>query len=271
MQGVEIDPCLKGLTGDCFKARPSYAKGILAYRLLVLLVPPEAVSRLPKMAEAIFEIVPEPISEIPPIPEVVVEPVPEIPPIPEVPEVPVPVIPEVPVPEVPVEPVPEVPVPPGIKRRHHKKYRHYVRRRRWMFRKLRRRPGPIKAPLYTGPWSPGPIRYSISRRGGKAMPAIHKAKIDIATAADHTIIAAVPSRKISISAIAFTVAGETNLTLKSGSTALSGAMDFGGTNEPRGLTHNLGEYPLQTAVGEAFVITNSIAVQVSGYVSYYLS
>jgi hypothetical protein len=84
-------------------------------------------------------------------------------------------------------------------------------------------------------------------------------------------IAAVAGKKISITNIALTVSGETNITLKSGTTAISGAMDFGGTDEPRGMTQGLGEYPLQTTPGEAFVMSSSLAVQVSGYVTYYLA
>jgi len=97
---------------------------------------------------------------------------------------------------------------------------------------------------------------------------VKKAVINVATAADHTIVAAVTGKKIALRALALTVAGDTNLTWKSGSTAISGAMDFGGTNEPRGISHGLGKYPLETTAGQALVLTNSAAVQVSGYITY---
>ena len=126
-------------------------------------------------------------------------------------------------------------------------------------------------PIYIPPWEPGPINPPEPEPEEPAMPAIHKAVINIATAATHEIIAAVAGFKISIASVCFTVAGECNITLLSAATPISGAMDFGGTNEPRGKTHTLGEHPLQTGTGEAFNITLSAAVQVSGYVTYYLS
>lgn len=95
------------------------------------------------------------------------------------------------------------------------------------------------------------------------------AVINFATAATHSIIAAVSGKKIKITNIMLTVAGETNLTLKSSTTAISGALDFGGTDEPRGMAHHLGDHPLETLTGNAFQITSSGAVQVSGYVTYY--
>jgi hypothetical protein len=96
-----------------------------------------------------------------------------------------------------------------------------------------------------------------------------KAKIDFSTIATHSIVALVASKQIKICNIMLTVAGETNLTFKSGTTAISGALDFGGTDEPRGMVHHFGDFPLQTTIGEAFQIQSTAAVQVSGYVTYY--
>ena len=96
-----------------------------------------------------------------------------------------------------------------------------------------------------------------------------RAVIDFSTSGDHTIAAGVAGQEINITNIAFTVGGETNLTWKSGSTAISGAMDFGGTDEPRGMKDHLGCCPLKTVAGEAFVLHSSAAVQVSGYVTGY--
>lgn len=97
------------------------------------------------------------------------------------------------------------------------------------------------------------------------------AVINIATAADHTIIAAAAGRKINITSFLFTAGGDVNVTLKDGTTALTGAMDFGGTSEPRGIVSNFGDNALELTPGNAFVITLSAAVQVSGTVVYYLS
>jgi hypothetical protein len=104
---------------------------------------------------------------------------------------------------------------------------------------------------------------------GAAARKTARAVINFSTAANHTIAAAVADKEIHITNITFTVGGETNLTFKSDTTAISGAMDFGGTDEPRGISDHLGCCPLKTTAGEAFVITSSAAVQVSGYVTGY--
>lgn len=102
-----------------------------------------------------------------------------------------------------------------------------------------------------------------------ALPTILNAVINIATAATHEIIAAVTGRKIKIVCLMFTVAGETNITLQSDTTLKSGALDFGGTDEPRGMVTHFGIAPLETVSGEAFKMTLSAAVQVSGFVTYF--
>jgi len=95
--------------------------------------------------------------------------------------------------------------------------------------------------------------------------------IDIASIASHTIIAAVSGKKINITSLLFTTGGDVNITLKDGTTALTGAMDFGGTSEPRGIVANFGDNAMELTPGNAFVITLSAAIQVSGLVCYYLS
>lgn len=104
---------------------------------------------------------------------------------------------------------------------------------------------------------------------GAAARKTARVAIDFSTSGDHTIAAGVAGQEINITNIAFTVGGETNLTWKSGTTAISGAMDFGGTDEPRGMKDHLGCCPLKTVAGEAFVLHSSAAVQVSGYVTGY--
>lgn len=97
---------------------------------------------------------------------------------------------------------------------------------------------------------------------------VKRAVINVTTAANHTIVTAVTGKKIALRAYALTAAGDVDLTWKSGTTAISGAMDFGGTDEPRGISHGLGKYPLETTAGEALVLTSTAAVQVSGYITY---
>jgi len=95
------------------------------------------------------------------------------------------------------------------------------------------------------------------------------AVITFSGSATHEVIALVTGEKIYITNLMFTVAGEVNLTLKSATDAISGAMDFGGADEPRGMVQHFGNHPLETAAGEAFQILASAAVQVSGYVTYF--
>jgi hypothetical protein len=96
-----------------------------------------------------------------------------------------------------------------------------------------------------------------------------KAKIDFSTIDVHTVVALVAGKKIKICNIMLTVAGETNLVFGSDANAISGAMDFGGTDEPRGMVQHFGNFPLETTAGQAFKISSNAAVQVSGYVTYF--
>lgn len=93
--------------------------------------------------------------------------------------------------------------------------------------------------------------------------------INFSTAIHSIVVPVVTGKKICITNLALTVAGETNLTLETHETAISGAMDFGGTDEPRGMVQHFGDSPLKTVAGEAFKIYSSAAVQVSGYVTYF--
>ena len=96
-----------------------------------------------------------------------------------------------------------------------------------------------------------------------------QAAISFASASDNQIIALVSDKKIKIVNIFLTVFGEVNLTFCSNSNALSGAMDFGATDEPRGIVIPFGNFPMETVSGEAFKIRASTTVQVSGYCNYF--
>lgn len=104
---------------------------------------------------------------------------------------------------------------------------------------------------------------------GGTSKAVATAKIDIATAARHEIVAATASQQIHICAITFTLSTENDLTFENGTTALTGVMPFGGTNEPKGMTLNLNPFPWIMTVNTAFNITLSNGSQVSGWVQYY--
>lgn len=95
-----------------------------------------------------------------------------------------------------------------------------------------------------------------------------KAVINIATAVTHEIIPASPGRRIRISFLSFTVGGDVNITLYEGAYAFTGAMDFGGVGEPRGIVMPPDGQAIELKDSVAFNILLSAAVQVSGLVLY---
>ena len=95
------------------------------------------------------------------------------------------------------------------------------------------------------------------------------APIDISSPGDNIIITGTAGTQIKVVFIMFTVAGEVNVKLMSGTTDRSGPMNFGGTDEPRGMVAPHGPGPFVCNTAEDFIINLSAAVQVSGYCTYY--
>lgn len=95
------------------------------------------------------------------------------------------------------------------------------------------------------------------------------AKIDINSSGDNTIVTATAGKQIHVHCIVWTVGGEVNIILKKGSTAFTGAMDFGGTDEPRGMVASHQMCPIVLPNNQDFVINLSANVQVSGYLCYH--
>ena len=93
--------------------------------------------------------------------------------------------------------------------------------------------------------------------------------IVIAGAGRTEVVALVADEQIKICNIMFTVDAEVNITFETHEDAMSGVMDFGGTDEPRGMVHNFGDFPLATVAGQAFNISTVGAGKVNGYVTYY--
>ena len=100
-------------------------------------------------------------------------------------------------------------------------------------------------------------------------PPVLKAKIDFNTADTHDIIAAVTGKRHNITTLVFTVAGETNITLRDETSTFTGPMHFGGTNQPNGMVANHDLHPLKCTISEKFQIVSSAAIQLSGYVLYF--
>lgn len=91
------------------------------------------------------------------------------------------------------------------------------------------------------------------------------AVISFSGSGDNTVVAGVAGKTIRILKLVFNVAATTNITLKHGATAWTGAMPFVAN---MGFVEDAETDPFITASGEAFVINSSVAVQVSGYVKY---
>jgi len=76
-------------------------------------------------------------------------------------------------------------------------------------------------------------------------------------------------KRHNITSIVFVTGGTTNIILRDESGAFTGGMDFGGTDEPRGMVANHELHPLKCTINEKFQIVSSGDVQVSGYVLYF--
>jgi len=98
---------------------------------------------------------------------------------------------------------------------------------------------------------------------------VKRAVINENTIANNEIIALVAGKKICIVNLAFTVDAEADIYLNSDANHMSGPMDFGGTNEPKGFVSNHGNFPLKTLAGEGFFIESDTTAWIQGYVIYY--
>lgn len=92
------------------------------------------------------------------------------------------------------------------------------------------------------------------------------ALISFATSGDNNIVAGVTAKVIKAYRLYIVVGGATNITIKDGSTALTGAMPFASNGS---LVLDFSGIPwYTTSAGNALVINSSAAVQVSGRVEY---
>jgi len=95
---------------------------------------------------------------------------------------------------------------------------------------------------------------------------LKQAVIDFATAATHEVVAAVPGKSIRVVSMFFTVGGPCNLTWQSGSTPLTGAMEFADSG---GMTHESQDGIMWTTKGEALNLDSDAVVQLSGTITYF--
>jgi hypothetical protein len=72
-----------------------------------------------------------------------------------------------------------------------------------------------------------------------------------------------------VATIALTVSDETNIVLTFGVFGASGSMDFGGTDEPRGIVIPMGESPAPCGEGGFTITSDGAAATIGGLVVYY--
>ena len=77
-----------------------------------------------------------------------------------------------------------------------------------------------------------------------------------------------PNFYLYIATIVLTASGETDIRIHFGIFGESGAMDFGGEGEPRGIVIAMGNSPTSCGTG-SFQITSSEAIHIGGFVSYF--
>jgi len=94
---------------------------------------------------------------------------------------------------------------------------------------------------------------------------VTQAAINFSTSGDNTIVSGVLNKTIRALQFFFVLAGATNLTYKSGSTALSGALNFPAAGAQ---VQDFIQLPLTCNLSDSFVINSSAAVQVGGTVWY---
>ncbi|MBA7570067.1 hypothetical protein ES708_11812 [subsurface metagenome] len=99
---------------------------------------------------------------------------------------------------------------------------------------------------------------------------VTSAKIDSETWVDGVIVAGVTGTVINITTLMFTVGNETNITLYNGDEPITGPMDFGGADEPRGMVVSMGFLPYKLTAGSSFIIDSSEDVQISGFLTGYI-
>ena len=117
--------------------------------------------------------------------------------------------------------------------------------------------------------TPAGALYVIQAGDLSATKIFASAAIDHGASGANVIITGSAGTKIKVVFIMFTVFAEVDVTFMSNSTPLSGEMDFGGTDEPRGMVAPMGIGPLVCETAEDFVIDLSGAIHIDGYCTYY--
>lgn len=109
---------------------------------------------------------------------------------------------------------------------------------------------------------------STNEGGSTTTRTLKTAVISAATAATHSIVAAVTGKVIKVYAINFICSAANTVNFENGTTDITGVMSFG-ANGGMAPAVNPPAFLLKTSAGAAFQMTLGSAQQVSGWVSYW--
>jgi hypothetical protein len=104
---------------------------------------------------------------------------------------------------------------------------------------------------------------------GRDRRIIMTAGFSLAAAAPAVVIAGVVGEQIYLSFITFFVAGAVKITFQDGGRSISGPMNFGDEDEPRGVVLDHSRSPIVISAGSSFGIYPSTNKGVTGYCTYY--
>ena len=99
---------------------------------------------------------------------------------------------------------------------------------------------------------------------------LQTAKISLTTAGTQIVVPQQSGYFLFVATIVLTVSGETDLSFIFGVFGSSGSMDFGGSNEPRGIVIAMGDSPAPCGQGGFSVSSGGVGIAVGGFVTYYL-
>lgn len=95
------------------------------------------------------------------------------------------------------------------------------------------------------------------------------AAISLTGAGTQVVVGGLPGYRTFVACIVITVSGDTNITFGFGVFGSSGAMNFGGTDEPRGIVINMAESPAPCGTGHFSISSNAPGINVGGFAVFY--
>lgn len=94
------------------------------------------------------------------------------------------------------------------------------------------------------------------------------AAINLPGPGSQTIIPPGANQRTFVTCVVFTVSAETNVSLHFGDLGYSGSMDFGGSDEPRGIVIDMGASPAPCGRGSFSITSDGEDASVQGFAVY---